>query len=88
MPKVYATQEERYRAKVKRWLKSVMAQRGCSQKFLAGRMGLTQQGLSMAIVRGSVSLTQLMEMHRVLQFTAKDLYELLGGFGREEEELC
>jgi len=85
MPKAYLTQEERNKTKVCRWIKSIIARRGMPQKFLAGRMGLSQQGLSAAITRGSVSLTQLMEMHRLLHFTKDDLEDLLGGFGKEEE---
>ena len=85
MPRVYTTKEERNKAKVKRWLKSILARRGIQQKAMAISMGLSQQGLSAAITRGSVSLTQLMEMHRLLHFTKDDLGDLLGGFGKEEE---
>ena len=85
MPRVYTTKEERNKAKVKRWLKSILARRGIQQKAMAISMRLSQQGLSAAITRGSVSLTQLMEMHRVLHFTKDDLEDLLGGFGKEEE---
>lgn len=84
MPKVYLTQEKRNKTKVKRWLKSVLARRGIQQKAMAISMGLSQQGLSAAITRGSVSLVQLLDMHKELHFTERDFKDLFGKFGEDD----
>lgn len=84
MPRVYTTKEERNKAKVKRWLKSVLARRGVQQKAMAISMGLSQQGLSAAITRGSVSLVQLLDMHKQLHFTERDIGDLLGKLGEDD----
>ena len=84
MPRVYTTKEERNKAKVKRWIKSIIARRGIQQKAMAISMGLSQQGLSAAITRGSVSLVQLLDMHKELHFTERDLKDLFGKFGEDD----
>lgn len=85
MPKTYITQEQRDREKIKRILRSRMEFLGIKGCDLADRLKISPQRLSYWINKGTITLADFMAIHRILQFTERDLEALIGSFGKETE---
>ena len=82
MPKVYISQTEKtkdaYRRKVKTLIKAKMAEQEIRQKDLAKYLGVTEGAVSQMIANGTLSIIQLLQLDKVLQFDMNDLSKLFG----------
>ena len=82
MPKVYISQTEKtkdaYRRKVKTLIKAKMAEQEIRQKDLAKYLGVTEGAVSQMIANGTLSIIQLLQLDKVLNFNASDLSKLFG----------
>ena len=82
MPKVYISQTEKtkdaYRRKVKVLLKAKMAEQEIRQKDLAEYLGVTEGAVSQMIANGTLSIIQLLQLDKVLNFNTSDLSKLFG----------
>ena len=82
MPKVYISQTEKnkdaYRRKIKALLKTKMAEQEIRQKDLAEYLGVTEGAVSQMIANGTLSIIQLLQLDKVLNFNTSDLSKLFG----------
>ena len=82
MPKVYISQTEKtkdaYRRKVKTLIKAKMAEQEIKQKDLAKYLGVTEGAVSQMIANGTLSIIQLLQLDKVLNFNTSDLSKLFG----------
>ena len=82
MPRVYISQTEKnkdaYRRKVKVLLKAKMAEQEIRQKDLAEYLGVTEGAVSQMIANGTLSIIQLLQLDKVLNFNTSDLSKLFG----------
>lgn len=85
MPKVYITQEQRDREKLKKVIRGRMSYRGIKQKEVADQLHTTQQNISHKLNNGNITLMEFISLHRIIGFTDTDINELLGKLGGFDE---
>ena len=82
MPRVYISQTEKnkdaYRRKIKALLKTKMAEQEIRQKDLAEYLGVTEGAVFQMIANGTMSIIQLLQLDKLLNFNSSDLSKLFG----------
>ena len=83
MPKVYVTQAQKEKEKLKKrimaFLRFKMTLEGIGQKDIAQKLGLTQGAVSKMISSGSMTMIQFLRLVDLLKVEESDFKALIGG---------